>query len=169
MMMASEFSFDIVSEFDRQELQNAVDQALREIQNRFDLKDSKSEIVVNKADITFNSSDEFKLSNIIAILEEKIAKRGLSPFLLDLEANKPESALGGRARHVVPLKEGIEKDKAKLVTTHIKGLKLKVNASIQGDHIRVTAKSKDDLQAVMAAIKSQMAEWEWPLQFNNFR
>lgn len=168
-MMANDNSFDIVSEYDAQELTNAVDQTKRDVGNRFDLKDSNTEFDLSKDTLTITSSDEFKLRNVIMILEEKLAKRGLSPFLLDATTNAPEASLGGRCRHELLLRSGIDKELAKKVVAEIKGLKLKVQSAIQGEQVRVTGKNRDDLQAVIAHLKQQMASWEVPLQFNNFR
>lgn len=169
MMMANDNSFDIVSEFDAQELTNALDQTSRDVANRFDLKDSQTDIDQDKDSITITSSDELKLRNVILILEEKLTKRNLSPFLLDLSNSEPEPALGGRCRQEIPLKTGIDKELAKKVVAAIKGSKLKVQASIQGEQVRCSGKSRDDLQQVIALLKQKSAEWEVPLQFNNFR
>jgi uncharacterized protein YajQ (UPF0234 family) len=169
MMMANDNSFDVVSEFDAQELTNALDQTRRDVNNRFDLKDSNTEITQEKDSITITSSDEMKVRNVIAILEEKLAKRGLSPFLLNLAESEPEAALGSRCRQEIPLKTGIDKELAKDVVKAIKETKLKVQATIQGEQVRVSGKSRDDLQQVMSVLRQKMAEWEVPLQFNNFR
>jgi cyclic-di-GMP-binding protein len=167
--MAKDASFDIVSEFDRQELTNALDQCRREIATRFDLKDSGSELVLNKEDITITTDSDFTLRNILQILEDKMVKRNLSPFLLDTEKNAVETALGGKVRQVVLLKNGISPEVAKKVVAEIKNLKLKVQAAIQGEQVRVTGKSRDELQTIIALMKDKSAEWEIPLQYNNFR
>jgi cyclic-di-GMP-binding protein len=169
MMAAKDASFDIVSEFDRQELMNALDQCKREIVTRFDLKDSGSELVLNKEDITITTDSDFTLRNILQILEDKLIKRNLSPFLLDTQSHAVETALGGKVRQVVALKNGINQETAKKIVAEVKQLKLKVQASIQGDQVRVSGKSRDELQAVIAHIKNKGAEWELPLQFENFR
>ncbi len=167
--MAKDATFDVVSEFDMQELTNAVDQANRDINARFDLKDTATELILNKDDITITTATEFALQNVLQILEEKITKRGLSPFLLDAQSNPVEHALGGRVRQVIQLNSGIDKELAKKIVAEIKNTKLKVQASIQGEQVRVSGKNRDDLQAVITHLKSQMTAWEKPLQFQNFR
>jgi cyclic-di-GMP-binding protein len=167
--MASDSSFDVVSEFDAQELTNALDQVRRDIGNRFDLKDANTEIDQGKEALTITTADETKLRNVIMVLEEKLAKRGLSPFLLDVKTNAPESALGGRTRQEILLQNGINKELAKKIVAEIKATKLKVQASIQGEQVRVTGKVRDDLQAIITLLKQKASEWEVPLQFNNYR
>jgi len=158
-----------VSEFDAQELTNAVDQASRDINARFDLKDTATELVLNKEDITITTANDFALQNVLQILEEKIIKRSLSPFLLDAQSNAIEHALGNRVRQVVKLNCGIDKELAKKIVSEIKETKLKVQASIQGEQVRVNGKNRDDLQAVITHLKQKSSEWEKPLQFQNFR
>ncbi|MFN9691460.1 MAG: YajQ family cyclic di-GMP-binding protein [Vampirovibrionales bacterium] len=167
--MAKDASFDVVSEFDAQELTNAVDQASRDINARFDLKDTATELVLNKEDITITTANDFALQNVLQILEEKIIKRSLSPFLLDAQSNAIEHALGNRVRQVVKLNSGIDKELAKKIVSEIKETKLKVQASIQGEQVRVNGKNRDDLQAVITHLKQKSSEWEKPLQFQNFR
>jgi uncharacterized protein YajQ (UPF0234 family) len=170
MMMASgDASFDVVSEFDAQELTNALDQVRRELATRFDLKDSNTELALGKETLTITTADETKLKNVVMIIEEKLSKRGLSPFLLDTTGSEIEAALGGRVRQEINLRSGIDKDLAKKIVAEIKGLKLKVQAAIQGEQVRVTGKSRDELQAVIAHLKQCGNKWEAPLQFNNFR
>jgi cyclic-di-GMP-binding protein len=170
MMMASgEASFDVVSEFDAQELTNALDQVKREIGARFDLKDANTEMDLGKEALTITTADETKLKNVILIIEERLIKRGLSPFLLDTQSTSPEAALGARVRQEFPLKTGIDSDLARKVVAEIKSLKLKVQSAIQGEQVRVTGKSRDELQAVMAHLRQCASKWEVPLQFNNFR
>jgi uncharacterized protein YajQ (UPF0234 family) len=167
--MAKDASFDVVSEFDAQELTNAVDQASRDINARFDLKDTATEMQLNKEDITITTANEFALQNVLQILEEKIIKRSLSPFLLDAQSNAIEHALGNRVRQVVKLNCGIDKELAKKIVSEIKETKLKVQASIQGEQVRVNGKNRDDLQVVITHLKQKSSEWEKPLQFQNFR
>ncbi|MCE2930666.1 MAG: YajQ family cyclic di-GMP-binding protein [Vampirovibrionales bacterium] len=167
--MAKDATFDVVSEFDAQELTNAVDQASRDINARFDLKDTATELVLNKEDITITTANDFALQNVLQILEEKIIKRSLSPFLLDAQSNAIEHALGNRVRQVVKLNCGIDKELAKKIVSEIKETKLKVQASIQGEQVRVNGKNRDDLQAVITHLKQKSSEWEKPLQFQNFR
>ncbi|MGE0201046.1 MAG: YajQ family cyclic di-GMP-binding protein [Candidatus Melainabacteria bacterium] len=166
--MSKENSFDIVSEFDHQELVNAMDQARREIGARFDLKDSGStlELEENKK-IQVTAPDEMKLRNVFDILENKIIKRGLSAHILD--AQKVEEALGGKVKQTILLKQGIDKEQAKKIVGEIKKTGLKVQASVQGEQVRVTAKSRDDLQAVITAMKAFGDEQNLPLQFENYR
>ena len=166
--MAKDASFDIVSEFDKQELVNAIDQAKREINSRFDLKDSKSEIDLDAdKSITITSSDELKLKNILDILESKMIKRDLSIKLLD--AQKLESALGGTVRQVFNLKKGLAPELAKKIVADIKEAKLKVQVAIQVDSVRVTGKNRDDLQTVIKLLRENPDNYDAPLQFNNYR
>ena len=166
--MAKDCSFDIVSEFDRQELVNAVDQTMREINGRFDLKGSNSDVVLD-ADktITITTNDDMKLRNIVDILQSKMIKRNLSIKILD--AQTPESALGGNVRQVFNLRKGLTQELAKKITADIKNTKLKVQASIQGDQVRVSGKDKDDLQAVIKMLRSNEDKYNVPLQFQNYR
>ncbi|MGB3304943.1 MAG: YajQ family cyclic di-GMP-binding protein [Thermomicrobiales bacterium] len=163
--MASTSSFDIVSKFDRQELKNAVDQAEREIRQRYDLKDTKTELVLNENDITINTESEYSLTAVKDILESKVISRKLSLKILDYK--DPAEASGGRIRQVIGLKEGIADDVAKQITKRIRDEFKKVTAQIQGDSIRVQAKSRDDLQAVIALLKGE--DYPVALQFENYR
>ena len=166
--MAKDSSFDIVSEFDKQELLNAVDQVKRDLQSRFDLKNSNSDIEL-EADksITITTSDDMKLRNIYDILQSKLVKRGLSIKIL--EAQGVENALGGNVRQVYNLKKGLTQELAKKIVADIKDSKLKVQASIQGEQVRVTGKSKDDLQSVIQLMRSNEDKYDAPLQFTNYR
>ena len=166
--MASEFSFDIVSDFDKQELLNAVDQTQREISNRFDLKNtnSKVELEADKA-ITITTSDDMKLKNIIDILQSKLVKRNISIKVLDPQ--NIENALGGNVRQIFNLKKGLTQEIAKKIVADIKNAKLKVQAQIQGDQVRVSSKSKDDLQSVIKMTKEKEDDYNVPLQFQNYR
>ncbi|HWV22847.1 MAG TPA: YajQ family cyclic di-GMP-binding protein [Thermomicrobiales bacterium] len=163
--MASTSSFDIVSKFDRQELKNAVDQAEREIRQRYDLKDTKTELVLNENDITINTESEYSLTAVKDILESKVISRKLSLKILDYK--DPAEASGGRIRQVIGLKEGIADDVAKQITKRIRDEFKKVTAQIQGDSIRVQAKSRDDLQAVIALLRGE--DYPVALQFENYR
>lgn len=166
--MAKDSSFDIVSEFDRQELLNAVDQVKRDLQSRFDLKNSNSDIELDSdKSITITTSDDMKLRNIYDILQTKLIKRGLSIKILD--AQTVENALGGNVRQVYNLKKGLTQELAKKIVADIKDSKLKVQASIQGDQVRVTGKSKDDLQEVIKLLRSNEEKYDYPLQFTNYR
>ena len=166
--MAKDSSFDIVSEYDKQELVNAIDQVKRDITSRFDLKNSKSDIVLESDKcVTITTEDETKLRNIYDILQSKLVKRGLSIKILDPQ--KVEDALGGAVRQVYNLRKGLTQELAKKITSDIKESKIKVQASIQGDQVRVTGKSKDDLQAVIALLKENADKYDYPLQFQNYR
>ena len=165
--MGTEFSFDIVSEVDLQEVDNAVNQAMKEIRTRFDFKGSKSEIVLNREEkkISFLADNDLRLKNLTSILEEKFAKRGVS--IKSLKYGVPEKALDGFIRETAEIIYGIPQEKAKEIVKRIKEMKLKVQPSIQGDQIRVSAKSKDGLQAVIQMVKN--GNLDLPLQFTNFR
>ncbi len=166
--MAKECSFDVVSEFDKQELVNAVDQAKRDISQRFDLKNTNSDIELesDKA-ITITTSDDMKLRNILDILQTKLVKRGLSIKILD--AQPVENALGGNVRQVYKLKKGLTQELAKKISADIKNSKIKVQASIQGEQVRVSGKDKDDLQAVIKMLRENEDKYDVPLQFTNYR
>jgi len=165
--MASNHSFDIVSEIDFQEVDNAVNQALKEIQQRYDLKDSKTELILNKKEkqITLNTKDEYSRKQSIDILQSKFIKRGMS--IKAIKMKEPEPAANGRLKQVLDLQSGISKDNAKLITKMIKESKLKVNAQIQDEQVRVTASKIDDLQAVIKIVKE--AELDFPVQFTNYK
>ena len=159
-------SFDVVSEIDMQEVRNAVDQAQREVSTRFDFKDTDSTIELGNDSITLHSSTEDRLRAVYQVLEEKMVKRQIS--LKALDPGKVEEAAKGSARQTIKLVAGISSDKAKQVNSTIKGLGLKgVQSQTQGEQVRVTGKKRDDLQAVIAALKE--ADLGIPLQFNNFR
>ncbi len=166
--MAKDCSFDIVSEFDRQELVNAVDQVKRELTTRFDLKGSNSDVALD-ADktITITTNDEMKLKNILDILQTKMIKRNLSIKILDPQ--NIENALGGNVRQVFNLKKGLNQELAKKIVADIKSAKLKVQASIQGDQVRVSGKDKDELQSVIKLLRAKEDLYEIPLQFQNYR
>ena len=166
--MAKDCSFDVVSEFDRQELLNAVEQTKKDIMSRFDLKDSNSSVDL-EADktITITTNDDMKLRNIIDILQGIMVKRNLSIKILD---PKPvENALGGNVRQVFELKKGLTQDLAKKIVSTIKDTKLKVQASIQGEQVRVSGKSRDDLQDVIKLLREKEDVFNIPLQFTNYR
>ncbi|MCU1456733.1 MAG: hypothetical protein JWL73_825 [Actinomycetia bacterium] len=159
-------SFDVVSELDRQEVRNAVDQASREIANRFDFKNTDSSIELGDNDMKLESDTDIRLKALVQVLEEKLVKRQISLKALDF--GKVEEASRGRARQVVKLQEGITTEKAKEIGKFLKDLGLKgVQHQIQGDQLRVTGKKRDDLQSAITAIKEH--DFELPLQFTNFR
>ncbi|MEA2523003.1 MAG: cyclic-di-GMP-binding protein [Thermomicrobiales bacterium] len=163
--MAALSSFDVVSKYDDQELKNALDQARREIQQRYDLKDTKTEIVLGEAEITINTASETSLQAVRDVLESKLVRRNLSLKILDY--GKEEQAASGRLRQVVKLKQGIPEDLAKQITKRIRDEFKKVTPQIQGDAVRVQAKNRDDLQAVIQALKGE--DYPVALQFVNYR
>ncbi|CEJ44871.1 YajQ family cyclic di-GMP-binding protein [Umezakia ovalisporum] len=163
--MASTYSFDIVSEFDRQELVNAVDQVVRDIKGRYDLKDTQTTIELNEQGININTDSEFTLDSVHNILREKAAKRNLSQKIF--EFGKVETASGNRVRQEITLKKGISQDIAKQISKLIRDEFKKVQPSIQGDAVRVSAKAKDDLQSVMQRLKQE--DFPVALQFTNYR
>ncbi len=163
--MAATYSFDIVSDFDRQELVNALDQTVREIQSRYDLKDTKTTLELGDEAITVNTDSEFTLDAVHGVLQTKAAKRNLSLKIFDY--GKVESASGSRVRQEIKLKKGISQEIAKQITKLIRDEFKKAQASIQGDAVRVSAKSKDDLQAVIQRLKQE--EYPVALQFTNYR
>ena len=163
--MASESSFDIVSKVDMQEVSNAVNQAIREIETRFDFKVSKSSISVEDGHLVVVSDDEYKLNSVIDILQSKLVKRSVS--LKNLSYGKIESAASATVRQKIELKQGIEQESSKEINTIIRDSKLKVKSQIQGDQIRVSGKSLDDLQAIIQLLKA--ADMPIELQFVNFR
>ncbi|PWW06465.1 hypothetical protein DFQ01_103368 [Paenibacillus cellulosilyticus] len=163
--MSAESSFDIVSKVDMQELNNAITQAERELETRFDFKGSKSSIKLDKEELVIASDDEFKLSNVIDILVAKMVKRGVP--VKNLDYGKIEPASGSTVRQHIKLRTGIEQDIAKKINILIRDSKVKVKSQIQGDQIRVTGKSRDDLQAVIALLRG--ADLPIELQFINYR
>ncbi|HET8796655.1 MAG TPA: YajQ family cyclic di-GMP-binding protein [Thermoanaerobaculia bacterium] len=163
--MAQEFSFDIVSKTEMQEVANAVQQAQKELAQRFDFKGSKSSIELAGEEIVLVSDDEGKLRSVKDILETKLVKRGVS--LKALDYGKLEDASMGTVRQRTKIVQGIETDKAKAIVKAIKDAKLKVQASIQSDQVRVVGRSKDDLQRAMAIVKGN--DYGIPLQFTNYR
>ena len=166
--MAKDCSFDVVSEFDRQELVNAVDQVKREVSSRFDLKDSNSDISLDSdKTITVTTCDDMKLRNIYDILTSKMVKRNLSTRILDPQP--VENALGGNVRQVYKLKKGLSQELAKKISSDIKDMKMKVQPSIQGDCVRVSGKDKDDLQKVIQMLRGNEEKYDYPLQFTNYR
>src|ERR671933_2887998 len=163
--MASTFSFDVVSDFDRQELVNTVNQTIREIGSRYDLKDTKTTVELGEEVITVNTDSEFTLDAIHTILQTKAAKRNLS--LKIFEYGKVESASGNRVRQEIKLKKGTSQDIAKQITKLIRDEFKKIQGSIQGDAVRVSAKDKDDLQLVIQRLKQE--DYPVALQFTNYR
>ena len=165
--MPADHSFDIVSEINLQEMDNAVNQAVKEITTRYDFKGTAASLEFNRKDkeLTITADGESQLESVRKVLVEKMVKRGVDPKALDPQT--AEQATHKTLRQKVKLKTGIDKDTAKTIQRAIKDLKLKVNASIQGDALRVTGSKKDDLQAVMTHLRASPPPV--PLQFNNFR
>lgn len=163
--MAQEYSFDVVSRVDMQEMKNAVQQAMSEISNRYDFKGSKSDIVLSDEELTIVSDDEFKLKAVIDILQSKMIKRGVP--IKNMDYGKIEPAASSTVRQTVALKQGIDQDTAKKINKMIRDQKLKVKPQIQGDQIRVSGKSKDDLQQVIQLLSS--ADLPLDLQYVNMR
>lgn len=159
-------SFDVVSKVDPQELDNALNQARKEIAGRFDFKHSIASIESDAKTITVLADDELKLKNVIDIIQSKAVKRGIDLKALDT-SSKPEPATGSALRQKIVVRAGIPKDKSKPLIEAIKGAKLKVQAQYQDEQIRVSAKSKDDLQKVIQLLKG--LDYELPLQFVNYR
>ncbi len=163
--MASSFSFDVVSDFDRQELVNAVDQTVREIKSRYDLKDTKTTVELGDEVITINTDSEFTLEAVTTILQTKAAKRNLSLKIFDYGSVDP--AAGSRVQQVIKLRRGLTSELAKEISKLIRTEFKKVQPAIQGDAVRVTAKAKDDLQAVIQRLKQE--DYPAALQFTNYR
>ena len=159
-------TFDVVSEVDMQEVRNAVDQARREVSTRYDFKDTNSEIDLSGSELRLHTSTEDRMKALIEVLQEKFVRRSVS--LKSLDYGKLEEAAKGTVRQVVTIKAGISSDHAKKINSYIKDLKLKgVQSQTQGDQVRVSGKKRDDLQAVIAALKEK--DFDIPLQFQNFR
>lgn len=163
--MAQEFSFDVVSKTNMQEVANAIQQAQKELAQRFDFKGSKSSIELADEEIVLLSDDEGKLRSVKDVVETKLVKRGVA--LKALDYGKPEPAAGGTVRQRAKIVQGIETEKAKAIVRTIKDAKLKVQASIQSDQVRIVGRSKDDLQKAIALIKGN--DYGIPLQFTNYR
>jgi hypothetical protein len=161
------FSFDIVSEVDLQEMDNAVNQANKELAQRYDFKDSKSSIAYDRKEkkVTLVADDDYKLRALTDILATRMAKRGIS--IKSLKFNEPQRAFEGYLRQIVDICMGIDKEKAKELTGAIKGLGLKVQTQIEGEKIKVSSPKKDDLQTVIAHLKS--LDFPIPLSFGNYR
>ena len=165
--MAQKFSFDIVSEVDFQEIDNSINQAKKEILQRYDLKDSKTTLELNKNEksILINSKDEYGIKTSLDILQSKFIKRKISLKVMAPEEIEP--AANGRVKLLINLQSGISKDNCKKITKLIKDLKVKVNAQIMDEQVRVQGSKKDDLQSVMSMIRE--ADLEFPVQFTNYK
>ena len=158
-------SFDIVSQVNSMEIENAVNQAKKELANRFDFKGSSAAIVLEKNEIKLTAEDQFRIKALEEMVMGKVAKRQIS--LKNIEKGEPELSPLGHARQVIKIKQGVEPAVAKQVTGYIRDLKLKVTTQIQGEEIRVTGKSRDDLQSVISAVQGH--DFAVALQFQNFR
>lgn len=163
--MAAENSFDIVSEVDLQEVRNAVSQADKEIANRYDLKKAAADLRLEGEEISLEAADEFSLTQALEVLKSKLIKRNVQ--LKSLRYGKIEPASGSRARQKITLQQGIPQETAKKIAAEIKAKKLKVQAAIQGDTVRVSGKNRDDLQTVIALLRS--LDLDVPLTFSNYR
>lgn len=158
-------TFDIVSEVNSMEIENAVNQANKELANRFDFKGSQAEILLEKNEIKLSAEDEFRVKTLVEMVMGRLAKRQIS--LKNVEKCEPDVSPLGHARQIIKIKQGLEAAVAKQITGFIRDTKLKVTTQIQGEAIRVSGKSKDDLQAVIAAVRAK--EFPVAVQFQNFR
>ena len=160
-------SFDIVSKVNPMEVENAINQAQKELLTRFDFKGSGAEIVLEKNEVKLRAPDAFKMRALVELVVAKLAKRGIS--MKSIDQGEAELSPLGHARQSIQIKQGIEGSQAKDVSQFVRGLNLKVTAAIQGDELRVTGKNRDDLQAVIALLRGRMDLLEIELQFINFR
>lgn len=165
--MPQDFSFDVVNKVDLQEVANAVQQASKEIGTRFDFRGSASKVELREKEleVVLVSDDEHKLKSVVDILETKLVRRGVAVKALDY--GKVEPAAGATVRQIAKIQQGIPSEKAKAIVKAIKDRKLKVQASIQADQVRVAGRSKDDLQSAMAVVRE--GDFGLPLQFTNYR
>ena len=163
--MAAENSFDVVSNVDFQEVRNSVNQAEKEIGNRYDLKKAAAVLRLEGEEIVIEAADDFSVQQSLDVLQSKLVKRGIN--LKSLRYGKVEPASGSRARQKITLQQGIPQDTAKKIVAEIKAKKLKVQGAIQGDTVRVSGKNRDDLQAVIAVLKA--LDLDVPLTFTNYR
>jgi uncharacterized protein YajQ (UPF0234 family) len=163
--MADSFSFDVVSDFDRQELVNTIDQVRRDVSTRYDMKDSKTEIDLEETALTITTASDMTLQAVEDILRQKATKRNLSLKIFDFQPAQPVG--GNRVQQVVKLRKGLSQELAKQLSKTVRDTLKKVTVAIQGDSLRVTGKSKDDLQQAIQLLKAQ--DVEVPLQFENYR
>lgn len=167
LLMAQEPSFDIVSKIDKSELANAITQAMTEISTRFDFKGSKSSIVHDGEFLVLTSDNDIKIKQVIDVLTNKLVKRGIGIRAFDFEGAKIEPATGGTVRMKVKIQNGLEKEHTKEIVKIIKDSKLKVQAAIMGDYVRVSGKKKDDLQQVQKILRN--ADLSFDFQFTNYK
>lgn len=165
--MADTFSFDVVSDFDRQELVNAVDQVRREVVQRYDLKDSGTEIELDDTSLTITTASDMTLQAVSDVLLQKATKRNLSLKIFDFQDQ--EAVGGNKVKQVVKLRKGLSQELAKKLSKAVRDSIKKVTVAIQGESLRVTSKSKDDLQQVITLLREQEKDLEVPLQFENYR
>ncbi len=165
LAMADTFSFDVVSDFDRQELVNAVDQVRREVAQRYDLKDSQTELTLEEECLTITTASDMTLDAVNDVLRQKATKRELSLKIFDFQP--PEPVGGNRVKQVVKLRKGLSQELAKKLSKTVRDQVKKVTVAIQGDSLRVTGKNKDDLQQVIQLLRQE--DLEVPLQFENYR
>ena len=165
--MADTFSFDVVSDFDRQELVNAVDQVRREVVQRYDLKDSGTEIELEDTSLTITTASDMTLQAVSDVLLQKATKRNLSLKIFDFQDQ--EAVGGNKVKQVVKLRKGLSQDLAKKLSKAVRDSIKKVTVAIQGESLRITSKSKDDLQQVIALLREEEKDLEVPLQFENYR
>ena len=165
--MSEKYSFDVVSDFDRQELVNAIDQLRREVSQRYDLKDSNTQIELEETLIVILTASDMTLQAIEDILRQKATKRNLSLKIFDIQPSEPSA--GNRVRQEILLRKGLTQDVAKKLSKAVRDNLKKVNISIQGNSLRVTGKNKDDLQAAIGLLRDQEEELNVPLQFENYR
>src|SRR5437867_4607925 len=163
--MAQECSFDIVSKLELQEVDNAIQQTMKEIRTRYDFKGSVSEITRNGTELTIHSDDRFKLKSVLEILNQRLAKRSVP--LKALKFKEPRESSGGTVTQSVELQQGINSDQAREIVRIIKELKMKVQPTIMGDQLRVKGKNRDDLQTVIAHVREQKLDFD--IQFTNYR
>jgi len=163
--MADTYSFDVVSDFDRQELVNALDQARREVGQRYDLKDSNTEIDLEEGSLVITTASDLTLDAVADVLRQKATKRDLSLKIFDFQT--PEPVGGNRVKQVVKLRKGLSQELAKKLSKKLRDELKKVTVAIQGESLRVTGKNKDDLQQAIALLRAE--DLELPLQFENYR
>jgi uncharacterized protein YajQ (UPF0234 family) len=163
--MADSYSFDVVSDFDSQELLNAVDQVRREVGQRYDLKDSNTEIDLQEASIEITTASDMTLEAVVDVLRQKATKRDISLKIFDLQP--PEAVGGNRVKQVIKLRKGLSQELAKQLSKKVRDELKKVTVSIQGDSLRITGKNKDDLQGAIQLLRGE--DLEVPLQFQNYR
>jgi len=163
--MADTFSFDVVSDFDRQELVNTVDQVRRDVAQRYDLKDSATELTLEETSLTITTASDMTLEAVADVLRQKATKRNLSLKIFDFQPPQPVG--GNRVQQLVKLRKGLSQDLAKKLSKQVRDNVKKVTVAIQGDSLRVTGKNKDDLQEVIQLLRAE--DLEVPLQFENYR